>query len=259
MKTTALLVSIFFSLGVGTDTGKDQTWRAFDQMDFRLSHADYDGNHIYFYHKLIEKPISDRDVQKFNSEMLPIDLFGYWEERGDEDYHILFSKTAYTLDEPVTFFNAEILGDTDYISRTMPDAVIEKNEDVYNISVGFGMPDIAFELMNYNHPQFSNQFPHLDQYFVQNDGLGMNPDFIAVQHNFDFGRVMFQKTSKMSVSISRYFAKSPNETIVINYTLNYIHNMPPKLFGGSQLLIDKIKEGIEALIRETQLYLLEKK
>ena len=63
---------------------------------------------------------------------------------------------------------------------------------------------------------------------------------------------MFHQTSKMSISISRYFQLNNKQTLALNYTLNYIHNFPPSFIGGSDFLIDKIKEGIIALIDETQ-------
>jgi len=42
------------------------------------------------------------------------------------------------------------------------------------------------------------------------------------------------------------------QTLAVNYTLNYIQNIPPSFIGGSDFLIDKIKKGIKALIDETQ-------
>ena len=80
----------------------------------------------------------------------------------------------------------------------------------------------------------------------------MAPHLVVVQHNYDYGKVMFQETSKMSISLSRYFPLNERQTLVINYTLNYIHNLPPGFVGGSDFLISKIKEGIKALVEETQ-------
>ncbi|MGB5321953.1 hypothetical protein, partial [Lutimonas sp.] len=89
-------------------------------------------------------------------------------------------------------------------------------------------------------------------YFKKYDGLGLSPNLIVVQHNFQYGKVMFQETSKMSISISRYFQLNKEQTLAVNYTLNYIQNIPPSFIGGSDFLIDKIKKGIKALIDETQ-------
>jgi hypothetical protein len=82
--------------------------------------------------------------------------------------------------------------------------------------------------------------------------MALSPNLIVVQHNYQYGKVMFQETSKMSISITRYFQLNKEQTLAFNYTLNYIQNIPPSFIGGSDFLINKMKEGIKALINETQ-------
>lgn len=226
-------------------------------MEFKRSIEDYSPDSIFFFHGLINKsktyqPEEQDSYFSFNEHAKPLDLFNYWEKKKEENYSVLMTKVAYVLDQPVHFFSKERLSDLQYIQQTMPEAKIQKTDSIYHVSVGFGAPEIDYTLHFFTAQTFQQKHPELRTYFQKYDNLNEDPQLVVVQHNYDYGKVMFQKTSKMSISLSRYFLLNEQQTLVINYTLNYIHNFPPGFVGGSDLLLEKIKTGIKALVRETQ-------
>ncbi|UCE92947.1 MAG: hypothetical protein JSV73_08980 [Flavobacteriaceae bacterium] len=231
--------------------------RSIKTLEFDLVKDDYTHDSIYFYHCLLKKSANEESIDEvssfsFTDHAKPLDLYGYWENKKEEKYDVLLTKVGYVLDKPIDFFSEERLSDPGYIAQTMPAAKIKRIDSIYNIEVGFGTPEIDYTLHFYSSEQFDNKYPDLKNYFHKHDGLELSPDLIVVQHNFKYGKVMFKETSKMSISISRYFQLNEQQTLALNYTLNYIHNIPPSFVGGSDFLIDKIKEGIIALIDETQ-------
>ena len=232
-------------------------WKNIETLEFDFPKEDYTSDSIFFYHSLLkrtahEEPLGKAPSFSFPDHAKPLDLYDYWEHKGDEQYDVLLTKVAYVLDKPIHFFTKERLADPGFISQTMPAAKIKRIDSIYHISVGFGAPDIDYTLHFYSSEEFESQYPELKNYFGKYDGLALSPDLIVVQHNYQYGKVMFQETSKMSISISRYFHLNKEQTLAVNYTLNYIQNIPPSFIGGSDFLINKIKEGIKALIDETQ-------
>lgn len=232
-------------------------WKNIDSLVFDLPQKQYTTDSIYFYHNLTMRTAAieqeaEEPTFSFPIHAQPLDIYGYWDQKGEEQYDVLYTKVAYVLDQPINFFSKERLSDPAYISQTMPAAKIKQIDSTYHISVGFGAPDIDYTLNFYTPEEFEYHYPKLPDYFKKFDGLAQLPNLIVVQHNYQYGKVMFQETSKMSISISRYFPLNNGQTLAFNYTLNYIHNMPPSFIGGSVFLIDKIKLGINALIDETQ-------
>lgn len=232
-------------------------WKNINSLVFDLQQKQYTTDSVCFYHCLLMRTadfeqVAGESTFSFPIHAQPLDIYEYWEQKGEEQYDVLFTKVAYVLDQPVNFFSKKRLSDPDYISQTMPDAKIKQNDSTYHISVGFGAPDIDYTLNFHSPEEFEYYYPKLPDYFKKYDGLDQLPNLIVVQHNYHYGKVMFQETSKMSISISRYFPLNNTQTLAFNYTLIYIQNMPPSFIGGSDFLIEKIKVGTKALIEETQ-------
>jgi hypothetical protein len=250
---------MFFLLAL-TSVGQQRyelKWKNIDSLEFDFPKEDYSSDSIFFYHSLLKRTANEGSLAEapsfsFPDHAQPLDLYEYWEHKGIEQYDVLLTKVAYVLDKPIHFFSEERLADPGFISQTMPAAKISRLDSIYHISVGFGAPEIDYTLHFYTPEEIGYHYPKLKNYFKKYDGIGLSPNLIVVQHNYQYGKVMFQKTSKMSISISRYFQLNNEQTLVFNYTLNYIHNIPPSFIGGSEFLIDKIKEGIKGLIDETQ-------
>jgi hypothetical protein len=246
-----------FALTTVAQQRHELDWKNIETLEFDIPKEDYTSDSIFFYHSLLKRtankgPLGEAPSFSFPDHAKPLDLHNYWDNKGEEQYDVLLTKVAYVLDKPIDFFSKDRLADPGFISQTMPAAKIKRIDSIYHISVGFGAPQIDYTLHFYSPEEFDHHYPKLKNYFKKYDGLGLSPNLIVVQHNFQYGKVMFQETSKMSISISRYFQLNKEQTLAVNYTLNYIQNIPPSFIGGSDFLIDKIKKGIKALIDETQ-------
>ena len=257
IKSSLIYFFVLFTLTSIAQERNELKWENSESLEFDFPKEAYTSETIFFYHSLLkrtaaEEPIAESPSFSFSKHAKPLDLYGYWDHKGDEKYDVLLTKVGYVLDKPVEFFTKERLADPGFISKTMPSAKINRVDSIYHISVGFGAPDIDYTLNFYTPEEFEHNYPKQKKYFKKYDGLGLSPNLIVVQHNYHYGKVMFQNTSKMSISISRYFALNDKQTLAFNYTLNYIHNIPPSFIGGSDFLIEKIKEGIKALVDETQ-------
>lgn len=253
--TSSSLLLLLFALNL---SAQELHWKDMLHPNFQMNARAYQRDHVYFFHALFSKnkPIEIAEIDSlhaFSDFAQPLDIYNYWENREEERYDVLFTKTAYLLEKPVDYFSSYRLSDVEFIKSTMPSATIAKQDSIYHIAMGFGSPDIQYTLQFYSDESFQKTYPTLLTYFSSLDGVIGRPELVVVQHNFNYGRILFQKTTKMSVSISRYFALEENRTLVLNYTLNYIYNMPPTIIGGSDYLLSKIKEGIGALISETQM------
>ena len=253
------LLCLFFLLALTSVAQQryELKWKNIETLEFDFPKEDYTNDSIFFYHSLLKRnvnegPLDEAPSFSFPDHARPLDLYHYWEHKGEEQYDVLLTKVAYVLDKSIDFFSEERLADPGFISQTIPTAKIKHLDSIYHISVGFGAPEIDYTLHFYSHEEFGSQYPQLKNYFKKYDDIALSPSLIVVQHNYQYGKVMLQKTSKMSISISRYIQLNKDQTLVFNYTLNYIHNIPPSFIGGSDFLIDKIKEGIKALIDETQ-------
>jgi len=248
-----ILYIVLVTLTSSDNPRSEFKWELQSSLNFGLKKENWKTETIYFYHSLIEKEdvLGDSSIQ-FATLAKPLDILDYWGKRQEENYDVFLTKTAYVLNSPVSFFTEERLADINYIAASMPNGKVDKKDSTYHLVLGFAAPDIDYILKFYSDEVFNSKFPLLKDYFQKNDALDGNSSLIVLQHNYNYGRVMFQKTSKMSISISRYY-KVDERTLVVNYTLNYIYNMPPGFLGGSDFLIDKIKQGIKALVEETAL------
>ena len=257
MKSTIFCFLYLLLFQVEDQPAHEFHWKEMKVLGFNLPKEEYKSDSIYFFHTFLKKedvlnPALKESSFHFTEHAKPLDLYDYWGSRGEENYDVLFTKTAYVLNQSIDFFSEERLSDVEYLAKTIPTATISKTDSIYHIAMGFGAPEIDYTLQFYSDSNFQSNYSSLNGYFIHYDQLNVTPELVVLQHNFKYGQVMFQNTSKMSISISRYFARDNEQTLVVNYTLNYIHNLPPAFLGGSNFLINKIKEGIKALIEDTQ-------
>ena len=250
-----LLILLLF--GANIAKGQTLVWSNLGSPKMDLTIDEYESDHIYFFHALFSKipnstDVADDSIYSFTELAQPLDIHAYWDKRLEESYDVLFTKTAYVLEQPASFFNAARLADPNYLHKTMPFATLTQTDSTYHLSMGFGSPDIDYKLDFFSANEFLALYPHLGDYFSHYNGFEVEPELIVVQHNYNYSRVMLQKTTKMSLSISKYIATQNDQTLIVNYTINYIHNLPPNFMGGSDFLLKKIKEGIEALVVESK-------
>ena len=228
-----------------------------DSIKFRTNDLELRANKIQMFVGLLDKDLAyvgtDNAVGfDFFKDALPLDLYNYWQSKGDESYYVLVTKVVYVIDQDVTMFNEALLSDEQMLKSKMPDYKIEKiGKNKFHMDCGFMAPSFDYELNFYKPPYKSNIASVQESLQKLNPELG-EPTLSVVQHNYKYGRVLMHKTSKMSVCIANYYPFDDGKTLEVNYTLNYIHELPPSLLGGHKLLIKEIKEGISSLVFNTR-------
>jgi hypothetical protein len=196
---------------------------------------------------------SGKGAFSFEEDARPLDIYDYWSRRGEESYKVFLTKVAYAVNTKVSFFSEERLSNVAYISETLPEYTIKQLAPKrYEVDCGFFGPSFTYDLSFYRAPYQQSHIQHLLHYAsVQNPELG-TPTLATLHHNYNYSKVMMQRTSKMSVALTCYYPYQNSQTLVVNYTLNYIYELPPNFLGGYDLLIKKIKEGISDLITQTR-------
>jgi len=252
------ILIIHFVIILFTISSGDKRLMIIDEqvLDFSIKSNSVEDPSIKMFCALIDKEMEVAETSykcdvDFQEHMLPLDIYDYYSKRQEESYYTLLTKTVYGFDQEVSFFSPERLSSVEYLKKIMPANKVSKKQENYFLEVGFGAPDIVYSLDFYNNDELSETYPELVSYFKKHDNMDLEPSLTVFQHNHTFGKVLGQKTSKMSVSITRYFDAGSSQTLVVNYTLNYIHNLPPVLIGGGKFLINQMKEGVLALIRDT--------
>lgn len=252
-----LIVNFVVFLAAILTTGNSLMLKNVEDFEFLIESVQNEDASIKMFYALLDKDMVSMRCDyngaiDFQKQISPLDIYQYYENRGDENYYTLITKTAYEIERDVTFFSEERLSDLDYLRKIMPANKLSKNNENYHLNVGFGAPDISYTLAFFSNDELNATYPDLVGYFRKYDHLDEDPHITVIQHNHTFSTVLGQKTTKMSLSVSRYFGTKDSHTLVVNYTLNFIYNLPPSILGGGNLLINQMKEGVVALVRETR-------
>jgi|GEM_PF-6035631 len=253
----AVILLYIFSFPSTNDTDTS-TLRMENDVSFKAQKSDLAAHNIQMFVGLLNKDLKSIDQKQpagfnFEKDALPIDIFNYWNDKGDESYYVLLTKVIYVIDKDISFFDENLLSNEQMLKDKMPDYRLEKTGvNQFHMDCGFMAPSFDYKL-SFHQPPFKEDKIAKMQKALQrlNPELG-EPEFTVLQHNYDYGRVMMHKTSKMSVCVVNYYPFGEGQTLEVNYTLNYIHELPPGLLGGHKLLIKEIKEGIVSLIYNTR-------
>ena len=189
----------------------------------------------------------------FKNCFKPLDIYDYWGKKGEENYYVILNKAIYLMEEKVDYFTEALLTNENFIQQTLPQYNITKvDAQKYHIECGTFAPDFDYSLSYFQAPYTDQKvLPIVDYIKKKNPELGA-PQTLTVQHNYNFGKVLFQKTSKMSIAVFAYYPYGENKTLVLNYTLNYVHNLPPKIMGGYKIMMQEIVEGMRDLVLQTR-------
>ena len=251
------IIFIYLSLFIGNPWSDELKVIHERSLDFTIDKLGLFEDHIQMFYSLLDEDHELVDCKNnnsisFSNQILPLDIYQVYENKDEDEYYSLLTKTVYGLPQDISFFTSERLCDVQYLQAVMPSNKIKKVNDHYELEVGFSAPDIDFRIDFFTNDELNEQFPDLINYFEKYDQYDANPTMTAVQHNYRYSKIMGQKTSKMSVSITRYFDEGKNGTLVINYTLNYIHNIPPGIVGGANMMVNQMEKGMHALVKDTR-------
>ncbi|BDC99523.1 hypothetical protein [Persicobacter psychrovividus] len=155
-------------------------------------------------------------------------------------YYILLSRVAFLVNKS----QAEICNE-DLCSLATQQALLPNNsvskigDHQFQLTGGIMSPDFKYSLQ---FPAPLQPYEAFLSNYLSQDELAHTQ--ISIQKNYDFGRVLFHKTSQKSYIITTYTRFSNDKTLIQNFTINYIYNIPPDFLGGISKFESAIWEGI---------------
>ncbi|MCX2745690.1 hypothetical protein OO013_17540 [Mangrovivirga sp. M17] len=224
-----------------------------NSFDFRINKDKLlNGSYQYYINFKPKGELPSETTKGGFSRYLKYDIYDVLNKNKDEDYHIIMSKTAYVVDAPSHFFSEHRLKDLSFVRKTLPEYEVNLSEEGNFQIASSGMaPDFEYSLKTF-YPDYTD--PRL-KHFLNNvttyDYPGKKPMMVTLQRNYNFSTVLWQKTNKTSIVFCAYYPIGGNKTLIINHTLNLVHNVPPKLIGGPDMMMDLIVEGITEYITDT--------
>ncbi|NMM48115.1 hypothetical protein [Marinigracilibium pacificum] len=210
------------------------------------------GSYQYYIDFIKKGEKLNADEKKNLNQYLGYDIYNIHDSNVNEQYHVIMSKTAYVVDASIDFFSSDRVRDLSFIRKTLPDYDVNLNDDgSYRIKCGGMAPDFEYDLKTYYPSYKDSKLNYFLKNITNNDVPGVSPKMITLQHNYNFGTVLWQKTNKMSIVFCAYYPVGENKTLIINHTLNLVHNVPPNFIGGADMMLDMIVDGISEYIVAT--------
>ncbi len=191
------------------------------------------GNFQYFYGLLkqnkedkgftnLYQEQSKTPVEEILKTFLPLDTKNHWDP---QDGHFLaLARISYLLPVPLEKIDEKRLTDTDYLQKTLPRYEVTKKEGYFHIGGSLITPDFDLRLsfLDPEHP-YVDSIPLIDSKKLKAGKIK-----VAFMHQDNFGKVLIFKTAKASSALIIYEESSPERTLVTQYILSNIINVPAK-------------------------------
>lgn len=214
-------------------------------LDFAARPEFLSKGNLEYYYQLLNKDSGEQDEKDSFSNrtkaaelLFKLDTDGARKKAlasGDKIY-VLTAKVASVAGKDLSFFVRHAL-DENYLRALLPKVGIRKQGKEPGLFVAEGSTwvptaTLRMELIKpENYKAIQN--PGLLELLQLDRGLG-EPALIVTQHYSDFGTKFWSKTSAMSRTVSKYYPITIgglSRTLIIDYTISYLYNVPPQVFG----------------------------
>jgi hypothetical protein len=204
---------------------------------------------VQYHSELIIAPRSPLASKGFQVA-LGMDYPRYWGNRGDDRYSVMLGRAAFTIDKPVEFYTRERALSVDRLNRLMPEFPLKKLGTEIGLFKSESAPSCKIKIETFSKAdvlKLEATRPELHFPERLHPELG-TPDFLVLQNNFDFDRIFGFRTSQGAITLSAHYRYSPEQTLVLVYSLGFLHNLPPDLWGGAQLVMDTSRDATLVLV-----------
>lgn len=160
-------------------------------------------------------------------------------------YHVVMSRIVYTVERDVSFFTEARARDVGWMNRVAREAGVRAE------------PDGSFSVSKTPSNRF--RVTWLAPPFPEDAGLRRflsllpkeaEPASVIVQRNYDFSRVMGQRTAERAVTWTAHVPAGPGRTRVFVCSMSLLHNLPPFFLGGRNRVFREAIEGAGTLIEQ---------
>lgn len=239
---TKYYLLIFFILAVSVDSFSKESRERI--LNYKLK-KDFlkKGGFQYFYALLKkEKPTKNSsfiNIQDSNCKtpadeiiktFLPLDLNKKWNPK--EDNYLAVIKLNYILPTSIKNITKERITSVEYIQKTIPRYKVTAYPDYYHVASSFFTPEFRVYLRFLKDNDLDiKSLPIISINKVKNGTMK-----VTHQYQDNFGRVMFFKTAKAANTISIYEKLNEKETLVSQFILSNIINVPSKLLVKREMI-----------------------
>ncbi len=220
-----------------------------NQYHFVLDRALLNQGTPQYYSRLLLKKEAPLNTPEFSS-IVGIDFPGYYRNRGNDDYAVMLGRVVFTIPKPIEFYSGTRLTDVNRMNRLMPEFPARRDPSRSGSFFSDGYPGCKFTVETWSRDELlalGNSRPELRYAEKMNPELGV-PDRIVIQHNFDFERVLGFKTSRGALTLTAHYADGPNRTLISTFSLGYLENLPPAVWGGAGIVTETSRDATLVLI-----------
>lgn len=164
-------------------------------------------------------------------------------------YYQLSTKVAFVSPLRTDFYTEERITDPEFIQASMKGYKIQSlGSNHFKVEGNLFSPSFQFMMKVYNPESHNPEVTAIMQYLEQHQADLGRPSKVVIQKNYNYGRVLMHKTTENSYVLTLYYPWQRNQTLIVNYTLNLLHNIPPKFLGGPETLRNEMQEGIANIV-----------
>jgi hypothetical protein len=185
------------------------------QIDFQALGK---GNYQYFYGLI--RPEDGEESKKIAALFQPLDTKKLWDPK-DGNY-LAVAKFTYLLPTDIKKIDEAKLTSKDFLQKTLPNYKVTKHDNYFHVGGSFMTPDFNVYLtyLNPDHP-FTKLISD-----VNIEKMRQGKMKVLFMHQDSFGRVMMFRTAKMASSMTIYQEHDSDLTLVTQYILSNIINVP---------------------------------
>jgi len=203
-----------------------------------------------YFSQFIDKDGHPLQSQAFQ-DSLTLDFPGYFQSRGRDDYAVMLGRVVFTVNNPITHYSRARLLDLQRMNQLIPEFPARRApHEGPGVFTSNGSPSCKFKIEVFTREELlalGNSRPELRYAEKFHPDLGV-PDVVSIQHNYDFGRVLGFKTSRGAITLTAHYARPPQQTLISTFSLGYLENTPPAIWGGPQLVMNTSRDTTLILI-----------
>jgi hypothetical protein len=218
-----------------------------------------DGNFQYFYTLLKQSKTNDKDkFENLHKEMsetkadviagifLPLDTKRLWDPK--DDNFLAVSKFNYILPINIKSIKENIFTSREYLQKTLPTYKVTQHKDYFHVGGSFMTPDfnVYLSFLKADHP-YTKLMKDVDVAKMRDGKMK-----VSFMHQDNFGRVMFFRTAKMASAMIIYEQIKSNQTLITQYILSNIINVPTKNLIKKGMIenLQNVVQGSRSAVKE---------
>jgi hypothetical protein len=209
-----------------------------------------EGNFQFFYCLLKQKKnkngnefenLSKEDTNTPTNEIvesfISLDTKGEWDI--DDDNYLAVAKFNFILPVNIKSIDENRFTETEYLQNTLPRYKVTKKDGYYHVAGSLLTPnfDLRLFFLNAKHP-LTNSLKEIKKDKIKNGSMK-----VTYIHQTNFGRVMMFRTAKMASVMIIYEKLDENNTMVSQFILSNIINVPTKAMIKKGM-IDNLKDVV---------------